>query len=93
MHKKVSVLLAGMESEERIRLLLKLTDISNEEGQDALVMHLKIGTCASVCCVSYNVAAPNFSRALKRLNEVAGIVESIKEIDWKNFPEKLSAKR
>lgn len=93
MYKSTSVLLAGKESEDRIRLLLQLTDISSEDVQDALVMHMKIGASASVACVSYGVAPPNFSRALKRLNEVAGIVESIKEIDWKLFPEKLSGKR
>jgi hypothetical protein len=77
----MNYLLAGHESKERIELLLQLTKINSDSVRDSITVHLINGfsesDAASIKCVSLS----NFNRALARLNEVAGIVEQIKEID------------
>uniref|UniRef100_A0A6M3KNL2 Putative transcription regulatory protein n=1 Tax=viral metagenome TaxID=1070528 RepID=A0A6M3KNL2_9ZZZZ len=90
MGKVMRYLLAGHEPEDRIRDLLLLTDIRSEDLQDALVSHYSKGFPAKSVCVAYSIAPPNFSRGDARLNEVAGIVERIKERDWARFNYRLT---
>ncbi|QUM85311.1 PapB/FocB family fimbrial expression transcriptional regulator [Moritella sp. 28] len=72
----------GLEPEERINLLLQLTKIDSENIKSALADHLTKGLAESDAAMLNNVSQQNFSRVLKRLNGVAGVVEKIKELDW-----------
>ena len=71
----------GLESEERINLLLQLTKIGSENIKSALVDHLTKGLAENDAAMLNDVSQQNFNRALKRLNNVAGVVEKIKEVD------------
>lgn len=81
----MNYLLQGMESEERVDLLLALTSISSECIIKAIKMHLVEGCSESEACSARLITQSNFNRAMSKLNEVAGIVEQIKEIDWARF--------
>lgn len=78
-------LVVGGESKERLALLFKLTKISSEDIQAAIEDHLFKGHPENIAVMLNDVTRSNFIRALSRLNEVAGIVESIKELDWDKF--------
>ncbi|MBV2127966.1 adhesin biosynthesis transcription regulatory family protein [Arsukibacterium indicum] len=75
-------LLQGGESRQRLALLFSLTKITSNNVQDALTDHLCTGLSDTVAAAMNGVQLSNFTRALKTLNEVAGIVEKIKEHDW-----------
>ncbi len=77
----MNVLAQGLESERRVALLLKLTSIKSEAKQAALVDHLSHGMRKSVAAALNGVDLKNFNRALTTLNEVAEIVEQVKECD------------
>jgi len=72
----------GLESEERINLLLQLTKIGSENIKSALVDHLTKGLTENDAAMLNNVSQQNFNRALKRLNGVADVIEQVKELDW-----------
>jgi len=72
----------GLEPEERINLLLQLTKIGSENIRSALVDHLTKGLTENDAAMLNDVSQQNFNRALKRLNDVAGVVEQVKELDW-----------
>ena len=73
----------GLESEQRINLLLQLTKIGSATIKSALVDHLTKGLTENDAAMLNDVPQQNFNRALKRLNDVAGVVEQIKELDCK----------
>ena len=78
-------LLPGHERADRFALLLKLTKLSSEPTVAALTDHLVKGIDEATACAVNGVASSNFNRALKRMNEIAGTVERIKEIDWEKL--------
>lgn len=78
----MNYLMQGMESEKRVKLMLSLTKISSEPVKDALLEHLARGNTEAASAALNGVTQSNFNRALAKLNEVAGIIEKIKEIDW-----------
>lgn len=81
----MQTLLRGGESEKRIKLLLSLTNIRSD---DMIRMIYKIyvdGWSDESAANMFDVPQPNINRAVKRLNEVASIVEEIKELDWSRF--------
>jgi len=78
----MNFLTKGFEPEERINLRLQLTKIGNENVKSALVDHLTKGLTENDAAMLNYVPQQNFNRALKRLNDVAGVVEKIKELDW-----------
>lgn len=78
-------LIQGNEPPERLELLFKLIGRMGENTQEALIDHLCKGHPESLSASMNDLTKPNFSRSLTRLNEVAGIVEEIKEIDWEKF--------
>ena len=78
-------LLKGLESERRVNLLLSLTKIDSENIKSALIDHLSNGKTELNAATLNNLSQQNFNRALKRLNTVAGVVEEVKELDWKNY--------
>lgn len=81
----MNYLLKGMESEERVDLLLALTSIRSEATIKALKMYLVQGCSESEICAARGITQSNFNRDLSKLNAVAGTVEQIKEIDWARF--------
>jgi hypothetical protein len=81
----MNYLLAGSEPAARVELLLSLTRINSEDVKAALRDHLVKGVSDSNAIAIHGITKSNFSRALKRLNEVAAIVEQIKDIDWEKF--------
>ena len=82
------VLAQGQESKKRVKLLLKLTKIESENIQSALLEYLCTGLTIDDAAMLNDVPRQNFCRALKRLNDVARIVEQIKELDWEQFKPK-----
>ena len=81
----MNYLIQGQESAERFALLVSLTKVSSENVISALRDYLVTGLDAQDCASLNAVPQPNFNRALKRLNEVAGTVEEIKDHDWARF--------
>ena len=81
----MNFLLQGREPKERISLLLNLTRISSHAIIDAIHDHLCAGMSVDDAAVINDVQLSNLSRSLKALNDVACIVEQIKEIDWAAF--------
>ena len=78
----MNYLIAGGESKERVELLLSLTKISSEQLTDSIIDHLCVGHSEKDAIAINGVTQSNFNRAMKKLNDVAGIVEKIKELDW-----------
>ncbi len=81
-------LLAGNESKARVEILISLTSISSEDLVKAIMMHLTtnegargIKGAAALC----GIEQQNLNRAMVKLNEVAGKVEAIKELDWNHL--------
>lgn len=79
-HRIVHALLQGMEKADKVGLLLELTSISSDSLKSALTEHLVKGTAAPMVCTIYDVKQQNFSRGLKRLNEVYSIVCQLNDI-------------
>ncbi|EKE79443.1 PapB/FocB family fimbrial expression transcriptional regulator [Idiomarina xiamenensis] len=73
------------QTNERFELLLQLTRINSDDVKDALRAHLVKGFNEKDAALLNGVPFSNFSRALTKLNHVAGVVESIKDIDWQRF--------
>jgi len=78
-------LIKGCESVERVKLLISLTSISSEPISEAILDHLCKGHDEAAAVMLNGTTQSNFNRAMSRLNEVAGIVEKIKELDWDKF--------
>jgi len=78
-------LLRGLESAERVRLLLSLTSIRGEGIIDALNDHLVTGHSIPFAALTRGEEDKNVRRALGVLNKVADTVERIKEIDWERY--------
>ncbi|MBQ4836793.1 PapB/FocB family fimbrial expression transcriptional regulator [Pseudoalteromonas luteoviolacea] len=77
-------LFKGMQSHERFELLLQLTRINSENMIDALRDYLVRGMDKKAAALTNQIAVPNFSAALKKLEEKAAVVERLKEIDYRN---------
>lgn len=75
----------GGESKPRFQLLLQLTKISSENLQDALQDYLCHGYSDTSAAALNGVQLPNFNRALKTLNDVAAIIEQVKDLDWQHL--------
>lgn len=78
----MKVLIKGEESELRVNLLFKLTRLDSENVKSALKDYLVKGYEPDDAAMLNDVKQQNFNRALKRLNEIAAIVEDIKNLDW-----------
>ena len=74
-------LFKGMQTQERFELLLSLTRIKSESVINALNDYLVRGMDKKAAALLNDVELPNFSAALKKLEEKAAVVESIKELD------------
>ncbi len=81
-------LLQNGESEARLSLLLSLTNIRSEPTIQALRDHLQKdlrGLDEARAAALNGIELSNFSRAFKALNDVAAVVEKIKELDWRHL--------
>ncbi len=74
----------GQLSIERLELLFKLTKIASDDVRGALVDHYVRGMKQADAALLNGVPKQNVERGAKRLNEVAAIVEELKEYDWAN---------
>ncbi|WP_151173464.1 hypothetical protein [Pseudoalteromonas ruthenica] len=72
----------GQLSLERLELLFRLTKIASEDVRAALVDHYVRGMKQADAALLNNVPAQNVKRGAERLNQVAAVVEEIKELDW-----------
>ena len=81
----MKMLVRGMEPQARVDLIMQLTKIGSENIRSALIDHLSKGLSENDAAMLNDVPQQNFNRALKRLNEVAAVVEKIKEFDWDKF--------
>lgn len=76
-------IIKGSEPIERVLLLLKLTKIKSENMKSAIIDHYVNGLKEGHAALLNDVKQQNLNKALKRLNKQAGVVEEIKEYDWK----------
>jgi hypothetical protein len=81
----MKMLVRGIEPQARVDLIMQLTKIGSENIRSALIDHLSKGLSENDAAMLNDVPQQNFNRALKRLNEVAAVVEEIKELDWDKF--------
>lgn len=79
------MLVRGQQSRERVALLIGLTSIRSEATIEALNDVLYMGHTECAAAVLNGISQSNLVRAITKLNEVARVVESIKELDWAAF--------
>ncbi len=80
----MNYLIQGGETPKRLKLLISLTRIDSKGICEALEDYYVLGFQDSVAVARNSIDNGNFTRARKRLEHVASIVEKIKEIDWIN---------
>ena len=86
MARKVWYVYQGSESPERFDLLVSLTGLRSPSQIGALRDHLVKGVQLDAAMVMNEVTnKSNLERDLDKINDVAIIVEKIKEIDWEKF--------
>ena len=78
-------LFRGHQSQKRIELLLSLTSIKSEPTIDAIYDYLCKGHDLKIAASLNDVSSTNLSRSLTILDQVAGTVEQIKDLDWSKF--------
>lgn len=89
----MNYLLSGGFDEKKLELLLQLTSIRSDDIKAAIHDHLVRGASVQVAAAMNSVDASNLERSLKKLNDVAGIVEAIKEIDISKSVTKVTKPR
>ncbi len=75
-------MLIGMESQERLDLLLSLTSIRSEPQKDALKRHFVEGVSFEIAALLSEIQPSNFQRAIAKIEAVEAIVRQIEEIDF-----------
>ena len=84
--RKVWYVYQGSESPERFDLLVSLTGLRSPSQIGALRDHLVKGVQLDAAMVMNDVTnKSNLERDLDKINDVAIIVEKIKELDWVRF--------
>lgn len=81
-------LIQGMESELRLTTLLGFTDIRSKPTIQSLRDHLQANHLAlpdNLAAAKNGIELSNFSRALKRLNEVAEQYEALKAYELQHL--------
>lgn len=81
----MNCLICGNEPEERLKLLLSLTNIRSPQIIKAMYYHFVNGYDEKYVVQFEGVTQSNFNRACSTLNEVTITVEKIKELDWVKF--------
>lgn len=78
----MNYLLQGRETEQRLSLLLGLTNVRSEPILRAMHYFYVNGMSEKLVVQFKDVTQSNFNRACSKLNKVVEIVELIKELDW-----------
>ena len=77
----MNYLLSGGYNPQKLELLLSLTSIRSDDIRAAIADHLIRGASIDFAASLNLVDSSNLKRSLKKLNEVARVVEEIKNID------------
>lgn len=72
------------QSQTRLNLLLQLSKIKSDDVKNALSDHLVRGINKTAAAALNSVPAGNLTRALKKLEQHAQIIEQVKEYDHYN---------
>ena len=78
-------MLQGMESEQRVSLVISLTSMRSEEQKHALKLYFVDGVNFAACAALAEITESNLQRAIDRVQKVDSIVEKVKELDWARF--------
>lgn len=81
----MKMLLRGAESQERVKLMLKMTGIRSPGIVAAIYSHLQLGLREKLAAMKHGVDQRNLNRALKRLNNFAKDYEELKALDLKHL--------
>ncbi|MCG9697455.1 hypothetical protein [Shewanella sp. Isolate11] len=81
----MNYLLPGHEPAAKIRIVIALTRMTSQPQIDALTEHYVNGLPTERAAARFGIDLANFTRAQKRLEEVAEQIEKVKEIDWQRF--------
>lgn len=75
----ITCLLQGLESPRKIEILLTIGQFTSQPVKDAMHLHLDQGKGynQSMAQMTTDIKQQQFSRALKRLNEINSLVEEI----------------
>lgn len=77
----MNYLIRGGYNPQKLELMLSLTSIRSEDIRAAIHNHLVDGCAVDLAAALNGADVANLKRALKKLNEIARIVEEIKNID------------
>lgn len=78
----MKVLIKGGNSEKRVDLLLKLKSFRSDDMKAAIKSYLVDGLGESAAAALNSVDRNNLIKAIDKLNEIAQVVEKIKEHDY-----------
>lgn len=78
-------LLPGKVDPKKLELLISLTSIRSEDQKGAICDYYINGGKLSHVAYIWGIPESNFNRALKRVNDVAGVVHQIEDIDFERF--------
>ncbi len=81
----MNYLLPGHEPAEKIHILVALTRMTSKPQIEALTEHYVNGLALERASIRFDTDLANLTRAQKRLEEVASLIEQVKEIDWQRF--------
>lgn len=77
----------GSQSKKRFRALLELTRFPANTAA-ALEAHFVRGMDEALVCAMFDLEASNFSRSMRRINDINDVVERIKEHDTYHLNDK-----
>ena len=77
-------LLPGHETEQSIDILLSMTSLKSDGMRKALRYHLVNGAADKYACIVGGVTKGNFSRDLKKLNDIAKKIDDYVNLNYKN---------
>ncbi len=78
-------MIQGLETVERLELVISLTSIRSQPQIDALRRYFVGGVNISACAALSDLTESNLQRAIKRVQAVDDTIEHIKELDWARF--------
>ncbi|MDW3058696.1 PapB/FocB family fimbrial expression transcriptional regulator [Vibrio sp. 1978] len=78
-------MIQGMESKQRVELVLSLTKMRSEQQIEALLRYFVDGLNFSACAELAGITESNFQRAIDRVQAIDTTIEKIKELDWQRF--------
>lgn len=90
MSRQMNYLLPGREPLKKIELIISLTQLSSPGKEKALIEHYVNGLPASRAAARFGIDKGNLSTAKSTLEEVAAVIEQIKELDWSTLNSKPS---